>query len=181
MSLVKGLLFDPLSCPFCGGKELELRAVIFRQWNMHCLDCRCKGPEGLTPDEAVFNWNTIYDKSVTARQKISSMQKDYRSPSITKKIWKAARALRTFTAKEAARITECNRDTVYKYLNLLEKNGYLRIETQKEAPGAPNVYRCIRADEVKAPSWIDLKLTEQEYLRYKRDKKSLKWSKVEAN
>lgn len=182
MSLAKGLLIEPRPCPFCGGEELELRAVIFRQWNVHCLDnaCRCKGPDGLTPDDAIIKWNTVCDKSITERQEISTMQKDYQSPTITEKIWRAARAMRTFTATEAARITECNRETVYKYLNLLEKNNYLRIETQKNAPGAPNVYRCINVGQVKAPTWIELKLSEEEYQHYRRDKKALRWSKMKA-
>lgn len=182
MSLQQGLIIEPRPCPFCGGVELELRAVVFRQWNIHCLnsDCRCKGPDGKTAEQAVLRWNNVNQNAITKREDISQMQQEYQDPTTTDQIWKAARVLRTFTVKQMTRVTDLNRETVAKYLYLLEKNDYLRIEGQKSKPGAPNVYRCIKPKEVVAPGWVELQLTDEEYQRYKKDKQTLNWQKIKA-
>ncbi|HLR31334.1 MAG TPA: hypothetical protein VK074_02515 [Fodinibius sp.] len=182
MSIVKGLIVKPRPCPFCGGELLELRSVMFRQWNIHCLntDCRCKGPDGQTTDRAVVKWNSLMEGCISQRQKVSQLGKDYKNPIIIKKIWKGVRTLGAFKAKEIIRITECHQETVMKYLSLLEANDYLRIESKNSSNTTPNTYRCIKPRTVKAPSWLDLQLSPREYQVYKSERKSLEWSKVQA-
>lgn len=182
MSIIKSLIAKPRPCPFCGGEELELRAIVFRQWNIYCLhtECLCKGPDGKTPDLAVSKWNSMTENSIRERENMSQLAKDYQNSAVIKKIWKATRSLRSFSAKEVARVTECHLETVKKYLSLLKRNEYLRLESQKDPSIEPNIYRCIKPRTVNAPSWLDLQLSPREYQVYREEKKSMKWTKIQA-
>lgn len=182
MSIIKGLIVKPRPCPFCGGKLLELKAVLFRHWNIHCLNnfCLCKGPDGKTPDLAVIKWNSLEEDCISQRKQVSQLVKDYRERSVAVKIWKAARTLRDFTIKGIIRITGCHKKTVILYLSLLEKNEYLKKE-QKGLMDTDDVrYRCIRPRVVKAPPWLSLQLSPREYQEYKKERKSLAWKRIEA-
>lgn len=182
MSIAKGLIVKPRSCPFCGGQELELRAVIFRHWKVHCLntDCLCRGPDGKTPDIAVAEWNTLTENCINERQDMSQVTKEYQNPKVPQKIWKAARALRSFTINDVIRITECSSKIVRKYLSLLEANEYLRIEQHNNSTGVPTSYRCIQPRVVTAPPWLSLQLSPREYQEYREGRKSMKWTKIQA-
>lgn len=185
MSIIKSLIAKPRPCPFCGAEDLELRAIVFRQWNVHCLntDCLCKGPDGKTPDLAVSKWNSLTENSINQREKMSQLAKDYQNSAVIKKIWKATRSLRSFTTKDVARVTECHLEIINKYLSLLKKNEYIRLESNENSTtetDEPNIYRCIKPRTVKAPSWLDLQLNPREYQIYRNEKKSMKWTKIQA-
>lgn len=171
-------LVQPIPCPFCGGTELEIRPVVFRHWNVHCTHCHCKGPVGESPDKAVMTWNNHHNPSIQKRKEIQMADIE---DSKTDKIWKACRALRTFTVSQVQRITEIEkRETVRKYIYLLEQCGYLRIEGQKNAPGAPNVYHIVRSKVIEAPDWHQLRYPEADEAMRKEDIKDLRNVKVKA-
>lgn len=183
MSIAKALIVQPRPCPFCGGIPLELRCITFRHWNFNCLntDCLCKGPDGKNPDQAVVKWNSLTKCCIKQRKYEKQLAKDFQNPAIPKKIWKAARSLKTFTFEEITRISECHQETVNKYLSLLEENEYLSIESQKSSNSTlKSTYRCIKPRTVKAPSWIGLQLSTREYQVYRQEKKSMKWTKIQA-
>ena len=182
MSIIKALIVQPCPCPFCNGESLELRAVVFRQWNIQCLktDCRCKGPNGKTPDQAVIKWNSLNKNCINQRKNSSKIVKDYQTDSVPTKIWKAIRTLGTFTIEEVVRLTEFHHETVKKYISLLENNKYLRRESDTTSNTKSKTYRCIKPRTVKAPSWFDLQLSPREYQIYRREKKTLKWNRIQA-
>jgi len=169
-------MFDPKPCIFCGNTLLDLKAVVFRLWNIHCPSCGAKGPDGDDPDLAIINWNSYHNLSLQ-RRKILDMPDE--TPS-THTLWKAIRAMRTFTVSDLAMITGVHRETAYKYAYLLEKADYLRLETKKKKPGAPNVYRCIRPKQVEPPTWTRLRYKRIDEAMTREHIKKLKPVRVKA-
>ena len=171
-------LTTPLPCPFCGGTMLEINAIVFRAWFVHCNQCCSKGPEGKTPDAAVRGWNSYKNNHLQQRKNIDMSKVDNTK---IDKIWRACRALRTFTVTEVRRITEIeHRATVRTYIYWLEKRGYLRIEGQKNKPGAPNVYRIVHSQTVNAPGWTQLRYPEADKAMRRENVRHMKPIKVSA-
>jgi hypothetical protein len=171
-------LTTPFPCPFCSGDQLKIIAVVFRTWYVKCSHCGATGPLGQTPDGAVLAWNSTKNRTLQQRKSIDMSRVNQ---SKIDKMWKACRAMRTFTVNEIMRLTGIeHRDTVRKYLYLLEQCDYLRIETQKECPGAPNIYRVVRQNVVKAPEWNQLRYPQADQAIRRENVRFLKPIKVSA-
>jgi len=150
------LELDLCSCPFCGDTALEIKPVLLRVWHVHCSGCRCKGPEGKTPDDAILKWNSILNEGKEQRQMIVSMNKETNDPKLTQKLWKAMRMKRMFTVAEISRISKTSKEVTGNYIRLLAKNGYIREEGRKKGEGATKIWRCIKSDLVTGPTWAEL-------------------------
>lgn len=168
----------PVPCIFCGGTQLEIKAVVFRAWHIRCTHCEARGPTGQTPDEAIRRWNIHDNTSIQTRKDIDMSDLTAEK---TAKMWRAMRAMRTFTVNDVKRISGIeSRDTVYSYIYLMEQRDYLRIESTKSAPGAPNVYRCVRINVIEAPGWTQLKYPDIADAISREDVKKLRTVKVKA-
>jgi hypothetical protein len=174
------LMPDLCVCPFCGNEALEVRPVMIRMWNVHCLSCRCKGPEAETPDDAILKWNSILTKAEKQRQMIVSMSNDTTKPTLCFKMWKAIRMKRMFTNLEISRLTGAKEDTVGKYTRLLAKCGYLREEGTKKDEGKTKVWRCIKTDLVQGPNWAELIAYEGDEREFRKKHKRLQSIRVQA-
>lgn len=47
-----------LPCPFCGGEAVKRGFTTKGAKWVSCVDCICDGETGMTPKEAIKNWNT---------------------------------------------------------------------------------------------------------------------------
>ena len=182
MSISKALLVKPRPCPFCNYRKLELRAVVFREWNIHCRnsECNCKGPTGKTPDIAVTKWNSLTPNCLDDRKSLDQLLREFKDPNTVEKMWRAIRKLREFTIKEIAMMTSSDQTIVKKYIFLLEENDYLKISESNRNSQEPNIYRCLKPRKVKPPNWLDLQMTPRDFEIYRQEKKSLAWKKLTA-
>lgn len=48
---------DMEACPFCGGRNQQIKPLWERYFFVACNNCRAAGPAGKTQEDAVLLWN----------------------------------------------------------------------------------------------------------------------------